>query len=254
MGELGFRLLPLVFLAAAACGDAGSGDVTKAASPQAPPTVNDARTDLVLSWYGDGGPEVASSVADVPQEARREVRVQDPSIPPEARDPGVVFVADLTRPKPDGSYPVRSVARGDYEKRQSRLKPQPLPQAAAAGPAGAAAGGAQVVMYATKTCPVCKDARRWLLDEGIPYVEKDIDADQATAAELTAKGRAQGVSTSGVPIFEIRGRLLPGFDRGAIRAALRGAPPPPPASPAPAPAPAPAPQRIPLQPIPQQTI
>jgi len=242
------RALPLVFLAAVACGEAGSDDGAAAAPSQALPVVNDARKDLVLSWYGDRGPEIGSSVADVPQEARSFVRVQDPSIPPEARDPGIVFVADLTRPKADGSYPVHAVKRGDYEKRQSRLKPEaPVPQAAAAGSAPAAPGGAQVVMYATKTCPVCKSARRWLLDQGIPYVERDVETDRAAAADLAAKGKAQGVSTSGVPIFEIRGRLLPGFDQGAIRAALSG-------SSAPSPAPAPAPQKIPLQPLPQQTI
>jgi glutaredoxin len=109
-------------------------------------------------------------------------------------------------------------------------------------------------MYATKTCPVCKNARRWLLDQGIPYVEKDLEVDEAAAAELAAKGKAQGVPTSGVPIFEIRGRLLPGFDPGAIRAALSGSPAAPPAAPAPAPSPAPTPQRIPLQPVPQATI
>jgi glutaredoxin len=253
MGELLHRALPLLLLAAAACGETGAGD-RAAAPPQTLPVVDDARKDLVLSWYGDGGPEVAASVAEVPQEARREVRVQDPSIPPEARDPGLVFVADLTRPKPDGSYPVRAVPRAEYEKRQSRLKPQAATQpAAASGQAVAEAGGAPVVMYATKHCPVCKTARRWLLDQGIPYVEKDLEADQAAAAELARKGQAQGVPTSGVPIFEVRGRLIPGFDQGAIRAALHGAPPQQPTAPppGPAPAPSPSPQRIPLQPIPQ---
>jgi hypothetical protein len=32
------------------------------------------------------------------------------------------------------------------------------------------------------------------------------------------------VPTTGVPVFEIRGRLLPGFDPAAIRALLNGAP------------------------------
>jgi glutaredoxin len=237
-------LLLLPLLAAAACGEPDSGEDAPPAAAKALPVVNDAREDLVLTWYGDGGPEVGASVEEVPQEARREVRVQDPTIPPESVDPAFVFVADLTRPTADGSYPVRAVPRGDYEKRQSRLRPQAIPAPAAAP---AAAGGGQVVMYATKHCPVCKTARRWLLDQGIPYVEKDVEADTAAVAELAAKGKAQGVPTSGVPIFEIRGRLLPGFDEGAIRAMLSGAPPsPPPAAPAPAPPQAP---RIPLQPV-----
>ena len=67
-------------------------------------------------------------------------------------------------------------------------------------------------MYATKRCPVCKKARRWLLKKGIPYVEKDVEKDAAAAAELQKKGRAQGIPTNGVPVFEIGGKLFPGFD------------------------------------------
>jgi glutaredoxin len=246
-----FVIVSLVLAAGTGCGDGGPGDAPPATARPVP-TVSDARQDLVLTWYGDGGPAVAASVAEVPQEARREVRVQDPSIPPEARDPDVVFLADLTRPNADGSYPVRAVPRADYEKRESHLAEKGPPRADAVGPTAAPSGGAPVVMYATKTCPVCKTARRWLLESGVPYVEKDVDSDQAAAAELAQKGRAQGVSTSGVPIFEVRGRLIPGFDPGAIQAALSGAAP----APAPTPLPAPAAPSIPIPaPAPaQQTI
>ena len=84
-----------------------------------------------------------------------------------------------------------------------------------------------VIMYATKTCPVCIKARRWLVEAKIPFVEKDVGSDQAAAMELANKGRAQGVSTSGVPVFDIRGRLLPGFDKEAIKKLLAGASPAP---------------------------
>ncbi|MDD5309726.1 MAG: glutaredoxin family protein [Deltaproteobacteria bacterium] len=200
---------------AAGCVSRGRSDGTDGAKAPAPPVVDGARKDLVLSWFADGGPHVASSVAEVPAEARKEVRVQDPSVPPEKRDPRWIFLADLTAPGKDGRYPVRAEPRDAYEVRH---RPPPATSASAAsGPvASGNPTGADVVMYATRTCPVCQKARRWLLDQGIPYVERDLDADPKALGELAEKGRAQGVPTSGVQVFEIRGRLLPGFDPAAI--------------------------------------
>lgn len=203
----------------------GSGQGAGGTTPGAPaaPVVDDARTDLVLSWYADGGAAVASRVADVPAEARFEVRVQDPSIPPEKRDASWLFLADLRAPGPNGKYPVRAVARSEFEAKRRALEAKK--EAPAPGPSGA-----PVVMYATRHCPVCKNARRWLLDNKIPYVERDVEADERAAAELAAKGRAQGVATNGVPVFEIHGKLLPGFNPAAITQALTAALPPPPSN------------------------
>ncbi|MDJ0763189.1 MAG: glutaredoxin domain-containing protein [Myxococcota bacterium] len=194
-----------------------------ALAPEHMPTVTDARTDLVLSWFADGGASVASSVQAVPVEARREVRVQDPSIPPEHRDARWIFFADLTKPAADGTYPLRAVLRSDYEKKRhipasvdSAKNPDP-PQAISPPPAGTEP---RVVMYATRHCPVCIKARRWFVKQNIPYVERDVEKDARAAAELAAKGQAQGVPTNGVPVFDIGGRLVPGFDPNAIMAML----------------------------------
>jgi glutaredoxin len=198
-----------------------------------PPAVSEARDDLLLSWFADGGPVTASSVADVPEAARAEVRVQDPTIPPEQRDPDWVFLADLRRPDKDGGYPVRAVRRDDYEaKRRQALAAAAKAKAERAAEAQAkpldlvpAPGAAddQVIMYANRHCPVCQKARRWLLDQKIPYVEKDIQKDRAAAQELMAKGKSQGVPVSGVPVFDVGGKLIPGFDKNAIRKALSAA-------------------------------
>ncbi len=80
-------------------------------------------------------------------------------------------------------------------------------------------------MYATTHCPVCHKARRWLLEQKIPYIEKDLEKDPAAAQALQAKGKAQGVPTSGVPVFEINGQLVPGFDPTIIKKLLAGSPP-----------------------------
>jgi len=173
------------------------------------PDVTDNRNDLVLSWFEDAGPQTASSVKDVTNHARKNVRVQDPSIPPEERTPGVVFLADLSRPSAGGKYNVRAVPRKNFDAilaaRHPKIQEKTLDPAKQ-----------QLIMYATTHCPVCHKARRWLLDKKIPYIEKDIGRDQVAAAALAAKGKAQGVPTSGVPIFEINGRLIPGFDPSVI--------------------------------------
>ncbi len=199
------------------------------------PVVTDDRTDLVFTWVADGGPQIASSVADIPDEVKHSVRVQDPSIPPEKRDTSVMYLTDLTKPTKNGQYPVKTVQRSEYEAERMAAEEAARKAAAAAAPASPPPGGPTpapiaiptqggrppVIMYATRHCPVCVKARRWLLEQKIPYVEKDVERDAQAAQALAQKGAAQGVSTRGVPMFEIGGRLLPGFDKGQIAAALQ---------------------------------
>jgi glutaredoxin len=204
-------------------GEEAASDANQAPKP---PLVNDERADLVLAYDSPDGPKVASRVDEVPSEARGAVRVQDPTSPPEARDPSWVFIADLSTKAKGGTYTVKAVRRDDYEKQRIALRPKieaPEPAGAqdpsaapSAGSQAAAPPGTRVIMYATKHCPVCVKARRWLLDQGIPYVERDVEEDAAAAADLSAKGRAQGVPTSGVPVFEVDGKLVPGFDPRVI--------------------------------------
>jgi glutaredoxin len=197
----------------------------------ATPLVTDERDDLILSWFADGGPAVGSSVKDVPESARREVRVQDPSIPPENRDPSIMFIADLIAQKKGNRYQVKAVKRAAWEaERRAKLEAaqkkaeaaRPTPALSATPPPMPDGKAPGLIMYATKHCPVCIKARRWLLEKKIPYVELDIEKDQAAAEALRQKGAQQGVPTSGVPIFEIYGRLVPGFDPGIIIKMLTG--------------------------------
>lgn len=180
------------------------------------PIVNKERKDLVFSWVADGGPRVATEVDEVPEEARKEVRVQDPSIPPEKSDAKWMFFVDLTSPGNDGRYPVRAELRESYE---ARRRPAPNDSPALAGPG---AGSGHVIMYSTRYCPVCQQARRWLLEQKIPFVEKDLERDPGASDELERKTREQGVQSSGVPVFDIGGKLLLGFDPGAIENLLVG--------------------------------
>ena len=227
----------------------------------ATPQVTADRTDLIFSWIGDGGPQVATSVDEVPQDKRSKVRVQDPSIPPEKRDTKWLFFADLRAPDTKGAFPVQAIERSAYEaERNAASAAQSTEQARGMGPSpsgsgpvpgpvpggqknqgdslalksgansgtgpvpGPDTGATPVIMYSTRHCPVCVKARRWLLAERIPYIEKDIERDREAAKSLAAKGQKQGVPVNGVPVFEIRGTLIPGFDPAIIKRLVRGQP------------------------------
>ena len=56
--------------------------------------------------------------------------------------------------------------------------------------------------------------------EGIAFVEKDIEKDQAAAEELQRKAAQAGVASNGVPMFDIGGKIMGGFDPKALVAAL----------------------------------
>lgn len=63
-----------------------------------------------------------------------------------------------------------------------------------------------VVMYATPTCGVCKQARRYFARKGVMYEERDITISDTYRAEYNARnGR-------GVPLFVIDGKTYRGFN------------------------------------------
>jgi glutaredoxin len=109
---------------------------------------------------------------------------------------------------------------------------EPSPGAPAAGaaprgtaPGAAAAGGGAgaapvVTIYGTSWCGACKAARSYLAERKVPFADKDIERDPAAAAELREKAARLGVPADRVPILDVRGRLLVGFDRARLEALL----------------------------------
>jgi hypothetical protein len=59
---------------------------------------------------------------------------------------------------------------------------------------------------------------QWLDKLGIPYVSKDIEADKSAYDELLSKN---GGSFSGVPVTDIAGDLILGFDRPKLQDAMK---------------------------------
>jgi len=68
-----------------------------------------------------------------------------------------------------------------------------------------------VSFYITSTCPVCASARAFLLANDISFVEKDIDENPASRAELLSMN-----PSGSVPTFNVDGRIVVGFDQAQL--------------------------------------
>lgn len=73
-----------------------------------------------------------------------------------------------------------------------------------------------VKIYTTPTCPYCAMAKAFLGENGIDFVEINVASDRAAAIEMIEKSGQMGV-----PVFDIGGEIIVGFDREAIRRALK---------------------------------
>lgn len=77
-----------------------------------------------------------------------------------------------------------------------------------------------VIVYSTNWCAYCKMAKQYLESKGVKHVEKNIEEDTAAHDELMAK---LGGNFRGVPVIDIYGEIILGFDRAKIDEALKKA-------------------------------
>ncbi len=77
----------------------------------------------------------------------------------------------------------------------------------------------QVIVYATSWCGFCRMVEKYLHDKGIEFVVKDIEKDEEARAELMGK---IDNNFRGVPVTDVGGSIVLGFDRPSIDAALSG--------------------------------
>ena len=74
----------------------------------------------------------------------------------------------------------------------------------------------QVTVYSPPQCPQFIQAKQFLEAQGIAFVWHDVGADKAKADEMVEKSGWRGV-----PVLEINGIILGGFDRDAVKRALK---------------------------------
>lgn len=75
---------------------------------------------------------------------------------------------------------------------------------------------ADLVMYCTPWCPDCRQARNWLKEHNIDYVEVDISKDRQAAKKV--KEWAHGNETT--PTFDCRGQIVIDWDLPKLREVL----------------------------------
>lgn len=76
----------------------------------------------------------------------------------------------------------------------------------------------QVILYSTSWCAFCHTEAQWLDHLGVAYVKKDIEADKDAYEELMKKSSG---GYSGVPVTDIAGTMILGFDRPKLLDALK---------------------------------
>ena len=72
----------------------------------------------------------------------------------------------------------------------------------------------EVKVYSTPTCPWCKKVKAFLKENKITF--KEVDA----SSEAGAKEIMEKSGQMGVPVVNIDGKIIVGFDEGKLKGAL----------------------------------
>jgi len=68
-----------------------------------------------------------------------------------------------------------------------------------------------IKIYSTPTCPWCKRAKAYLTEKGIVFESVDVSSDAKAQKEMIDKSGQMGV-----PVLDIDGKIVIGFDKGKI--------------------------------------
>jgi glutaredoxin-like YruB-family protein len=73
----------------------------------------------------------------------------------------------------------------------------------------------EVTVYSTPTCPWCARAKQFLKDNNFEFNDVDVSTDHQKAKEMVEKSGQMGV-----PVLDINGTIIIGFDQEKIKAEL----------------------------------
>ena len=73
----------------------------------------------------------------------------------------------------------------------------------------------KIKIYSTPTCPGCIKLKEYLKEKNIEFEDIDVSTNKEAAEEMVEKSGQMGV-----PVTEIDGKIIIGFDREKINEAL----------------------------------
>ena len=72
-----------------------------------------------------------------------------------------------------------------------------------------------IKVYSTPTCPYCVTLKNFLKEKGFEFEDIDVSNNQQAAEEMVQKSGQMGV-----PVLDIDGEIIAGFDKERIKQAL----------------------------------
>ena len=73
-----------------------------------------------------------------------------------------------------------------------------------------------VKVYSTPTCPWCTVAKNYLKSKNVVFEDIDVSTDRQKAVEMIQKSGQRGV-----PVIDINGKIILGFDQAQIDICLK---------------------------------
>ncbi|HMA69111.1 MAG TPA: glutaredoxin domain-containing protein [Candidatus Mcinerneyibacterium sp.] len=72
-----------------------------------------------------------------------------------------------------------------------------------------------VIVYSTPSCPYCNMAKQYFKENDVDFVDYDVSKDREKAKEMINKSGQQGV-----PVIDIDGEIIVGFDKNRIESLI----------------------------------
>ena len=73
----------------------------------------------------------------------------------------------------------------------------------------------KIKIYSTPTCPFCIRVKQFFKDNNVSFEDVDVSMNQTAAQEMIDK-----TGQMGVPVIDIEGELIVGFDKEKIKKSL----------------------------------
>jgi len=73
----------------------------------------------------------------------------------------------------------------------------------------------KIIVYSTKTCPYCRMLKDFLKENNISFEDYDVGSDREKLEEMIKKS-----GQIGVPVIDIDGEIIVGFDKEEIKRKL----------------------------------